>query len=73
MNTKTEERLSKKDIMELYQINRKTFETWVVKYKLPIIVISDKRKFVRISDLKDWENSRITSNVVIVSKQSKYK
>jgi len=59
MNTKTEERLSKKDIMELYQINRKTFETWVVKYKLPIIVISDKRKFVRISDLKDWENSRI--------------
>jgi hypothetical protein len=59
MNTKIEERLSKKDIMELYQINRKTFETWVVKYKLPIIVISDKRKFVRISDLKDWENSRI--------------
>ncbi len=59
MNTKTEERLSKKDIMELYQINRKTFETWVVKYKLPIIVISDKRKFVRISDLKDWENGRI--------------
>ena len=59
MNTKTEDRLSKKDIMELYQINRKTFETWVVKYKLPIIVISDKRKFVRISDLKDWENSRI--------------
>ena len=73
MNTKTEERLSKKDIMELYKINRKTFESWVIKYKLPIIVISDKRKFVRISDLKDWENSRITSNVVIVSKQSKYK
>ena len=59
MNTKTEERLSKKDIMELYQINRKTFETWVVKYKLPIIVISDKRKFVRIKDLRAWENGRI--------------
>jgi len=59
MNTKTEERLSKKDIMELYQINRKTFETWVVKYKLPIIVISDKRKFVRIKDLREWENGRI--------------
>jgi len=59
MNTKTEERLSKKDIMELYQINRKTFETWVVKYKLPLIVISDKRKFVRIKDLRSWENGRI--------------
>jgi|TARA_B100000795_G_scaffold185282_1_gene140687 hypothetical protein len=59
MNTKTEERLSKKDIMELYQINRKTFETWVVKYKLPLIVISDKRKFVRIKDLREWENGRI--------------
>jgi len=59
MNTKTEERLSKKDIMELYQINRKTFETWVVKYKLPLIVISDKRKFVRIKDLRAWENGRI--------------
>jgi len=45
--------------MELYQINRKTFETWVVKYKLPIIVISDKRKFVRIKDLREWENGRI--------------
>lgn len=34
MNTKTEERLSKKDIMELYQINRKTFETWVVMFNV---------------------------------------
>ena len=66
MNTmKTEERLSKKQIMKLYDINRKTFEVWVVKYNLPLIVISDKRKFVRVSDLRVWENGRITSNDMI--------
>jgi len=62
---KTEERLSKKQIMKLYDINRKTFEVWVVKYNLPLIVISDKRKFVRVSDLRVWENGRITSNDMI--------
>jgi len=66
MNTmKTEERLSKKQIMKLYDINRKTFEVWVVKYNLPLIVISDKRKFVRVNDLRVWENGRITSNDMI--------
>jgi len=68
MNTmKTEDRLSKKEIMELYQINRKTFESWVVKYNLPLIVISDKRKVVRISDLIKWENGRMSSNKMIDS------
>jgi len=62
---KTEERLSKKQIMKLYDINRKTFEVWVVKYNLPLIVISDKRKFVRVNDLRVWENGRITSNDMI--------
>jgi hypothetical protein len=64
---KIEERLSKKQIMERYGINRKTFESWVLKYELPVIVISDKRKFARLADLIVWENGRKLSNKKIDS------
>jgi hypothetical protein len=54
-----EERLTKKDLEELYGVDRSTIEVWRKRYNLPIIEISTHSKYIRKEDLLDWENNLI--------------
>jgi len=56
---KEDKRISKKELMKLYDVDRVTIEVWRRNYGLPIIEISSHSKFVRESDLKKWEDSMI--------------
>ena len=55
---KTQERITKQELMKLYGVDRTTIETWIVRYGLPMIEISSHKKFIRIEDLINWENDR---------------
>ena len=52
-----EERISKKEIIEMYNIDSSTFENWVKYRDLPVIQISTHKKFVRKSDLIKFEDN----------------
>ncbi len=52
-----DKRLSKKEILKMYGIDRVTFELWTKVRGLPMIEVSTHSKFVRKSDLIEWENS----------------
>ena len=56
---KEDKRITKKELMKLYDVDRVTIEVWRRNYGLPIIEISSHSKFVRESDLKQWEDSMI--------------
>jgi len=51
-----EERISKKQLMELYGVNRTTIEEWRRRFGLPMIQISSHKKYIRKTDLLEWEN-----------------
>jgi hypothetical protein len=53
----TEERIPKREILKMYGIDRVTFELWTKERGLPVIEVSTHSKFVRKSDLIEWENS----------------
>lgn len=55
MNTSMEKRLTKREVQELYGVNRKTIEHWVKNYSFPMIQISPYKRFVREKDLLEWE------------------
>lgn len=59
MDIKDKERLTKKDLEELYGVDRSTIEVWRKRYNLPIIEISTHSKYIRKEDLLDWENNLI--------------
>ncbi len=52
-----EERIPKKEILKIYGIDRMTFEMWVRERGLPVIEVSSHSKYVRKSDLIEWENT----------------
>ena len=52
-----EERITKKQLLKMYDIDRTTFEIWKTRYKLPVIEISTHSKYVRKDDLLKWEDS----------------
>ena len=53
---KTQDRITKQELMKLYGVDRTTIETWITRYNLPMIEISSHSKYVRQSDLISWEN-----------------
>jgi hypothetical protein len=61
MNTKkmNEKRISKKELMEMYGVDRSTIENWVKERGLPLIQISSHKKFIRLKDLVDWEDMSV--------------
>ena len=59
----TDERLTKKEILEMYGIDRNTFELWIKARGLPVIEVSSHSKYVRKSDLIDWEESLIHKRI----------
>ena len=52
-----EKRLSKKDLMELYGVDRVTIEDWRRNRGLKMIEVSTHSKYISEKDLLDWENS----------------
>lgn len=51
------ERISKQQLQQMYGVNRKTIEDWVQNHNLPMMKISEYKRFVRKEDLLHWENS----------------
>ncbi len=54
-----EERITKQELMKMYGVDRVTVEEWRKNLGLPLIRISSHSKYIRKSDLIEWENSRI--------------
>lgn len=49
--------LSPKEIMQRYCVSRSTLRKWIKTMGLPIIKISEKKKYALESDLKEWEDT----------------
>lgn len=62
---KEEKRYSKQELQKIYNVDRTTIEVWIKNYDLPMIVISSHSKYIRESDLINWENSMIMNNKFI--------
>lgn len=58
-----DERIPKKEILKMYGIDRTTFELWVKERGLPVIEVSTHSKYVRKSDLIDWEEGLIHQRI----------
>ena len=52
-----EKRLSKKDLMELFGVDRVTIEDWRKNRGLKMIEVSTHSKYITENDLLEWENS----------------
>ena len=52
-----ERRLSKKDLMKLYGVDRITIEDWRRNRGLNMIEVSTHSKYITEKDLLEWENS----------------
>ena len=59
-----ERRLSKKDLMELYGVDRVTIEDWRRNRGLKMIEVSTQSKYITEKDLFEWENS-LKSNIKV--------
>ena len=49
--------LSPKEIMKRFCITRATMRKWIIELNFPILVVSDKKRYVIESDLRAWEES----------------
>jgi hypothetical protein len=49
--------LSPKEIMKRFCITRGTMRKWILELNFPILVVSDKKRYVIESDLRAWEES----------------
>jgi len=52
-----ERRLSKKDLMELYGVDRLTIEDWRRNRGLKMIEVSSHSKYITREELLQWEDS----------------
>jgi hypothetical protein len=59
-----ERRLSKKDLKELYGVDRVTIEDWRRNRGLKMIEVSTHSKYITEKDLLEWENSLKGDNKV---------
>lgn len=57
-----EERISKQDLQKIYGVSRTTIEDWVQNHNLPMIKISEYKRFVRKEDLLNWEKSHMINS-----------
>ena len=52
-----EERITKQQLQKMYKVSRQTIEDWVKNQGLPMIKISEYKRYVRKSDLLEWERT----------------
>ena len=50
-----EERITKQQLQKMYNVSRFTIEDWAKNQGLPMIKISEYKRYVRKSDLLEWE------------------
>ncbi len=55
-------RISKQQLQQMYGVNRKTINTWVNEYGLPMFSTSPYKRYVREDDLLKWESSNIMNS-----------
>jgi len=58
----TEERITKKQVLEMYGIDSSTLENWIRHRGLPMIEISSHKKYIRLKDLLEFEDKMIQKN-----------
>mgnify|MGYP000085194289 FL=1 len=52
-----EERITKQQLQKMYKVSRYTIEDWVKNQGLPMIKISEYKRYVRKNDLLEWERT----------------
>lgn len=52
-----DKRISKKELSEMYGVDKNTIENWVKNLGLPLLSITSHSKFIRKTDLEKWENN----------------
>ena len=57
-----DERITKKQVLEIYKIDSSTLENWIRLRGFPMIEISSHKKYVRLKDLKTFEDKMILKN-----------
>lgn len=62
MKDLNEIRITKKQLMRLYDVDRTTIEIWIKDYGLPMIQITSHSKYIREQDLIEWENKMKKNN-----------
>ena len=55
------QRITKKELQKIYSVSRFTIEDWVKNHNLPMIKISEYKRYVRKSDLLKWEEKYFVS------------
>ncbi len=58
----TEERITKKQVLEMYGIDSSTLENWIRYRGFPIIEMSSHKKYIRLKDLLEFEDKMIQKN-----------
>ena len=66
-----EERITKQQLMKMYNVNRTTIEEWRKRFGLPMIQISSHKKYIRKTDLLQWENE-MKQNHTLVQFKNEY-
>jgi len=57
-----EERITKQQLQKMYNVSRFTIEDWVKNQGLPMIKISEYKRYIRKSDLLKWEEEHYIKN-----------
>ena len=65
------ERITKQELEKIYNVNRITIESWMKNYGLPMITINSHSKYIRKSDLEEWENNMIKNKIDLVEDENK--
>ena len=60
-----EERITKQQLMKMYNVNRTTIEEWRRRFGLPMIQISSHKKYIRKTDLLEWENGMKQNHTLV--------
>tara|TARA_B110000116_G_C16767107_1_gene551429 strand:- start:1462 stop:1644 length:183 start_codon:yes stop_codon:yes gene_type:complete len=55
------QRITKKELQKIYSVSKFTIEDWVKNHNLPMIKISEYKRYVRKSDLLKWEEKYFIS------------
>ena len=65
------ERITKQELEKIYNVTRITIEAWMKNYGLPMITINSHSKYIRKSDLEEWENNMIKNKIDLVEDENK--
>jgi len=62
--------LTKYEVMDLLNISRRHFEKLVTEEKLPIIKITQNKRYMRLSDLNRYLNTKMVNLPQEIAKES---